>query len=67
MGNFMELARQEFAAFHRDEEGLTTVEGLLLLGAGVLIMIGLLKWLPSNVTQKVTQQVNTLFGSFRNF
>jgi len=62
MGNFMELARRELAAFHQDEEGLTTVESILLVGAGVLIMIGLMKWMQPNVTSKVSQKVQALLG-----
>ena len=63
MKNFMEIARQEVRAFHKGEEGLTTVESMLLLGGAVLVMIGLVKWVQPNVMVHVTQKVKDLINN----
>ncbi len=64
MSNLKEFAGREVMAFHRDEEGLNTVESMLLLGAGVLIMIGLMTWLKPNVTTRVDGYVKNLLQTY---
>lgn len=62
MSNFVSSLVADLKAFHRDENGLTTVESLLLLGGGLLVMLGIYTFTKDTISVKVDKVVADLFN-----
>lgn len=54
--------RAEVVAFHNDEEGLSTVEMLLLLLIGVVILAALVKLILPGVWDKIHKAIDDIMG-----
>jgi Flp pilus assembly pilin Flp len=58
--------RQAVRSFYKDEDGLSTVEMLLLLFIGLVIVIAIIKFVFPNVWNVIKNQINNLLGYGNN-
>lgn len=56
-------ARRTLSAFHREEQGLNTVEALLLIAVAAIILIGLLRVFFPELFNQVKEKIRELFST----
>ena len=59
-------ARTGFVTLYFDEDGLSTVEMLLLLFIGLVIILVILKWIFPNIWNRIQAMVNSIAGMGQN-